>query len=436
MEHRDIRDEIDLAAGGPHYKKQPRDNHGRWTDTGQRLTSAAKDTAKRMVRASLKDTLKGNDNDEAKEISRHKRLKAKEIATGAELRARAQSQIIKDMVGAVAAAKAKHGEGSPEHRLAQRRAKEVLAKQATKDHASVREGAKLSDEIGTKVKEAAPVIRAVRVTKPAPKPGTPEFKALADRLNAIYDDDSIMEKYSTDKIYKKPDGSWEFSRAVLHKRIVNDLLADAAEKGVKKNRKALMTGGLAGAGKGGIQREVLENPDGYLVLDPDEIKARMIALGMTPGVPGLTAQEQATYIHEESSHISKMLRAEALAHGVNVIADRSMGGASTKTEVKLLREQGYDVQAFFSEVSPETSKVRAAQRYVAQHNDGTGRGGRFVPDWFIDSAVEDGPYGTKNRRIFEEMIREGLLSSWMLYDNNGKAPRRVKSGGKPWDGKP
>lgn len=53
MEHRDIRDEIDLAAGGPHYKKQPRDNHGRWTDTGQRLTSAAKDTAKRMVRASL-----------------------------------------------------------------------------------------------------------------------------------------------------------------------------------------------------------------------------------------------------------------------------------------------------------------------------------------------------------------------------------------------
>jgi len=81
------------------------------------------------------------------------------------------------------------------------------------------------------------------------------------------------------------------------------------------------------------------------------------------------------------------------------------------------RALGYHVKlVFLSLASPDLAVARVATR-VRQ-------GGHDVPEQVIRRRFDGG------LRNFDRVYK-GLVSSWVLYDNSGPAPRRVTAGENP-----
>jgi len=92
---------------------------------------------------------------------------------------------------------------------------------------------------------------------------------------------------------------WSAERETLQDSIIDDLYRKAS--GVPRERRAIMAGGLPGAGKSTI----LEGHPGidrsqYLVINPDKIKEEMARRNMIPPVDGLSPMEASDLVHEES----------------------------------------------------------------------------------------------------------------------------------------
>ena len=144
--------------------------------------------------------------------------------------------------------------------------------------------------------------------------------------------------------------------------------------------------------------------------------------------------EASDLVHEESSHIAKLLAGRAVADGKNVIWDITMASKST-TEQRLddLAEAGYVTIGIFVDIPVEESILRADYRHRAGHeghrND-SGYGGRYVPPEVMRSQA-DPDWGCVNRRTFEQI--KYRFSGWAIYDNSvhGREPLLVASSGDP-----
>jgi predicted kinase len=212
---------------------------------------------------------------------------------------------------------------------------------------------------------------------------------------------------------------WSDERDAAHQEIVDTLYAQSAQ--VPCEGKAILAGGLPGAGKTTVLREHAGiDLSQYLMINPDNIKEEMARRGLIPDVPGLSPMEASDLVHEESSHIAKRLARTAQADGKNVIWDVTMAKAdSTEKRIESLRAEGYThVDAIFIDVSAEVSFRRAELRYREGHDQyraGIGWGGRYVPSDVIYSQV-DGTWGSRNRCHFEQV--KGHFDSWWIYDNS------------------
>lgn len=136
--------------------------------------------------------------------------------------------------------------------------------------------------------------------------------------------------------------------------------------------------------------------------------------------------EASGLVHEESSHIARMLAGRALADGKNVIWDVTLSTAkSAAGRVEELRAAGYqDVQGIFVDIPIETSVARAVARHRRGHDlylAGEGLGGRYVSDDIIRSQA-DPDHGSANRGAFENIKHQ--LTYWAIYDNSvdGRPP--------------
>lgn len=234
-----------------------------------------------------------------------------------------------------------------------------------------------------------------------------------------------------------PEGEvWSKERRSLHDQIVNDLYAAASE--VPCEHKAVLAGGLPGAGKTTVLHECAGiNLAQYLTINPDAVKEEMAARGLTPQVDGLTPMECAGLVHEESSHIAKRLARMAQADGKNVIWDVTLVKAdSAERRIESLRAGGYaQVDAVFVDISLEASVRRADARYRDGHDayrTGTGYGGRFVGEDVIRAQADD-TWGSRNRANFEQV--KDRFDSWSIYDNSvdGRAPSLVASRSRAHD---
>jgi predicted kinase len=227
-------------------------------------------------------------------------------------------------------------------------------------------------------------------------------------------------------------GIWSKDRRDVHDALVEALYAEGKE--VPNDRMAVVAGGLGGAGKS----TVLDNHAGidtscYLTINPDVIKEEMAARDLIPQVEGLTPMEASDLVHEESSHIAKLLAGRALVEGKNVIWDITMANSST-TERRLddLDSSGYETTGIFVDISIEEAIQRADTRYRDGHErycGGLGYGGRYVPPEVISSQA-DPDWGCVNRRTFEEVKHRFVR--WAVYDNSvrGREPRLVASTGE------
>jgi predicted ABC-type ATPase len=214
---------------------------------------------------------------------------------------------------------------------------------------------------------------------------------------------------------------WTRDRRAEHDKIIGDLYAAAAD--VPSEGKAIIVGGLPGAGKTTVLREHLgaERSD-WLVVDPDVIKYELAARDLVPRIEPLTPMEATELAHEESSHIAKRLAVRALAEHKNVVWDITMASEdSLAGRIGQLRQAGYTrVEGIFVDVPVETSLERVAERHRKGDDEyrttGAGLGGRLVPDDLIE-AHADQQWGSLNRRSFEQL--KDQFDAWYDYDNSG-----------------
>jgi predicted ABC-type ATPase len=231
-------------------------------------------------------------------------------------------------------------------------------------------------------------------------------------------------------------GRWSAERADVHRQIVDDLYAKAAH--VPNEGKAIIAGGLGGAGKSSVlNKHAGVDKSRFLTINPDDIKEELAKRGLMPEVPGgeeFSPMERAGLVHEESSDIAKALAARAYADHKNVIWDITMSSdSSVRGRVKALKAAGYgQVDGLFVDIPVEKSVQRAMGRYKRGVNKwlkGEGHGGRYV-DPRIIRAQKTSSGRTVNMDVFEG-LKSGF-SNWAHYDNSvdGRDPVLVANNGR------
>jgi predicted ABC-type ATPase len=212
---------------------------------------------------------------------------------------------------------------------------------------------------------------------------------------------------------------WTAERAKAHRSILGEAWNQAAD--VPCERKAIIAGGLGGAGKTTILAEHTKvDQSRYLTIDPDKFKEKLAQRGLIPEVSKLSPMEASSLGHEESSYLSRQLALRATAEGKNIIWDITMSSSvSTARRVDELRQAGYDhIQGVFVDIPIETSVARTEARHrrgCDQYLAGQGLGGRYVPAEVI-RAQRDSEFGSINRNAFEKL--KSAFDSWTIYDNS------------------
>jgi predicted kinase len=221
---------------------------------------------------------------------------------------------------------------------------------------------------------------------------------------------------------------WSANRQVAHGVIIDRIYAEA--QGVPSDHKALIAGGLCGAGKttvlfghAGLDRSQ------YLTISPDNIKEELAKDGLVPEIAGLSPMEASDLVHRESSYIARQLASRAMADGKNLIWDIQMSSRkSVKDRIDNLQAAGYErIDAIFVDIPVALSLERADSRHrdgEEKYRSGIGLGGRYVPPEAI-TLQADPEWGSKNRRAFEEL--KPSFTDWRRYDNSADHPRLVKT---------
>jgi predicted ABC-type ATPase len=255
----------------------------------------------------------------------------------------------------------------------------------------------------------------------------------ADHVQHIRDElaDARVRGLATDVRYIDPaDNRWTTERQLLHRDLVDDLYASAAS--VPCDRRAIMAGGLGGAGKSTVlDRHTDIDRSQYLTVNPDDIKEAMADRGLIPELDGLSPMEASDLVHAESSYISKRLARRAMDDGKNIIWDITMS-TTLATEQRLddLDRTGYSTRGVFVDIGIAEAVHRADARHRQGHEDyrsGIGFGGRYVPPEVIE-AQADNEWGSVNRRTFEQVKQR--FTDWAVYDNSvtGRDPVLVEAG--------
>jgi predicted kinase len=221
---------------------------------------------------------------------------------------------------------------------------------------------------------------------------------------------------------------WSYERRLVHDSLLQAMYAQAA--GVPCEHRAILAGGLPGAGKTTVlSRHADVDLSQYLAINPDLIKEELARRGLLPQIDGLTPMEAARLAHEEASHIAKRLAHRAQADGTNMIWDVTMSRPQTCAgRIAALTAAGYArVDGIFVDVPVRVSLLRADARHRQGHDSyraGSGVGGRFVPQELI-LAQANPQWGSVNRATFE--LVKDRFTAWARYDNsvNGRAARLV-----------
>jgi len=222
---------------------------------------------------------------------------------------------------------------------------------------------------------------------------------------------------------------WTPERTAVHETIISDYLAKSSD--VPRDYKAVMAGGLGGAGKSTVlDLHAGIDQSQYLKINPDNIKEDLASRGLLPELDGVTPMEASDLAHEEASYIAKQLAGRAREQGINITWDITMSSLeSTEKKIDDLRSSGYQqIVGVFVDIPIETSVARAEARHREGHEKyraGEGFGGRLVrPELIYNQA--DSEWGSQNRRTFESL--KPRFDSWSIYDNSvdHRAPRLIE----------
>jgi predicted ABC-type ATPase len=234
-------------------------------------------------------------------------------------------------------------------------------------------------------------------------------------------EDARVAGLSTERQYAMgPDHQeWTVDRAKQHRAILDEVWSQAAE--VPCERRAIMAGGLGGAGKTTVLGEhTMGDQAKYLTIDPDKFKEKLAQRGLVPEIPDLSPMEASSLAHEESSYLARQLALRATTAGKNIIWDITMSSSSSAgRRIDEMRGAGYNgIEGVFVDIPVETSVARTEARHrrgCDLYLAGQGLGGRIVPAEVI-RAQRDSEFGSLNRRVFESL--KDSFNKWTVYDNS------------------
>lgn len=247
------------------------------------------------------------------------------------------------------------------------------------------------------------------------------------------------------------DGEPTPSRLRLHTRLLQET-RDAAPD-VEQQRRAIVLAGPPGAGKSTVLEHVLgEHRGKYLVIDADEFKRSLLSEAQADGsydqwlVPDAIREreaererfyplELASLVHEESSHLAKSLRTDAIAAG-DIVIDTVLSNESDALALgQRLHAAGYDVRVIDVEVPYELSEERIRARweyaYTAALDGGDSLGGRWVPSEYARD-VFDGPGGRSKPEAAARALAEATpaVSRYRVYRTTTEEARKAEAEGR------
>lgn len=248
------------------------------------------------------------------------------------------------------------------------------------------------------------------------------------------------------------DGEPTPSRLRLHMRLLGE--ARDAAPDVEQQRRAIVLAGPPGAGKSTVLEHVLgEHRGKYLVIDADEFKRSLLSEAQADGsydqwlVPDAIRDreaqgerfyplELASLVHEESSHLAKSLRTDAIAAGDNIVIDTVLSNESDALALgQRLHAAGYDVRVIDVEVPYELSEERIRARweyaYTTALDGGDSLGGRWVPSEYARD-VFDGPGGGSKPEAAARALAEATpaVSRYRVYRTTNEEARKAEAEGR------
>lgn len=232
------------------------------------------------------------------------------------------------------------------------------------------------------------------------KGGAAAIAATRERLKGIVPTNKSVEQGG----FKRADGSYTPERQKVQQKIVDEFInEETIKKSLPKGGEPpvlTILGGRGGSGKSWFTKTKIVDKDHAILLDSDEIKARL------PEYQGWNAAQ----LHEESGDIASMIDKRASELGLNVILDGTLNtAASIKERIGKYREghPDYVLEGYYMYASPEVATTRAMERYAA---GGTFEG-RFVPPEVILA-------NTTNEKNFDNLSTG--MRKWAVYDNNSE----------------
>lgn len=254
----------------------------------------------------------------------------------------------------------------------------------------------------------------------------------ADRVQHIRTQlaDARARGLATDeRFFNRSENRWTTDRQLLHRELVDELYS--AADSVPCEGKAVMAGGLGGAGKSTVlEKHAGIDQSQWLTINPDDIKEAMARHGLIPELDGLSPMEASDLVHAESSYIAKRLARRAMDEGKNIIWDITMSSLKTTAErLDDLDRAGYTTTGIFVDVDVGEAVRRADARHRRGHENyqiGVGFGGRYVPPEVIEAQL-DLVWGSCNRYTFEQV--KPRFSVWAIYDNSvtGRNPVLIEA---------
>lgn len=273
-------------------------------------------------------------------------------------------------------------------------------------------------------------------------------KAKEEKRALTFDEMVIHEEYveeitsflrdnggETESFYTDEFGLYGKDRILLQNSLVDEM--EKRNKNVPTDRKALLGGGMAGAGKtSALKTFKVADPDDYVSINPDDFKEMMAEKGMIPEIPGVLPMEASTLVHKESSAITYQFLVKNIDKGKNIFMDQTIASIKkTSTDLAMCNKNDYKIEGFFVDVTPEVSSQRAEYRYREGTNDylktGEGYGGRPVPKFFKDKQQNNNinGYNSKNAENFMRLANiKGLFKTPpRVFDNSvqGKSPVEI-----------
>jgi hypothetical protein len=266
--------------------------------------------------------------------------------------------------------------------------------------------------------------------------------ANVERLNR----QALKQGLETYETYRDEFGNWTPERADIHRQILDDAWNELAAH-IPANRQGMMIGGLPGAGKSTVLKNMgdipgVGSPKDFLSIDPDYFKEQLVKRGLVPEVEGLSPLEASPLIHEESGHLADQLARRAFENGTNIAFDGTMRKLkSAQDHLAEFESYGYSKpHGLFVDIPLDVSHQRAQARHrdaFEKHRVGNPKspyGGRVVPADFINGSASTDPQWNSENRLNFETIRPQLASA-QVWDNSATGvgglsqPKRIGNKG-------